>query len=68
MKLKEIKDEPGLMKDLESGAIINTDRSAIKAAKARKQAMQENKERIDKIENDVTEIKNMLKELIGKQT
>lgn len=68
-----IENATGLVRDLTSGAIINTNRSA-KEVFLRKQAAQlqlkqqveENSDKIAKIESDVSEIKQMLMLLINK--
>lgn len=69
----KIENATGLVRDMTSGAIINTNRAA-KDAFLRKQnaqneikeQVQQNAERIEKIESDVSEIKQMLMLLINK--
>ena len=52
-----IKDKPGLQRDLTSGAVINTDNNAfLKAVKANEMAMAKEQELLD-IKNDVKELK-----------
>ena len=65
MKIK-VKDNPDLVQEVGSGAIINTNKEEIRAARARKKARLEERNRIDSLEKDVGEIKALLKELIGK--
>lgn len=65
MRMK-VKDHPDLAVDPRSGAVININKQEIQAAKARKAARMAEKERINKLENDVSEIKDLLKDLIGK--
>ena len=68
-----IENATGLVRDLTSGAIINTNRAA-KESFLRKQQnhnelkeqVQVNSDKIEKIESDVSEIKEMLKLLINK--
>ena len=68
-----IENSTGLVRDLTSGAIINTNRAA-KESFLRKQQnqielkeqVQVNSDKIEKIESDVSEIKEMLKLLINK--
>lgn len=69
----KIENAPGLVRDLTSGAIINTNRSAKEAFLAKqkaqnelKQQVQQNSDKIEKIESDVSEIKQMLMLLINK--
>ena len=73
MELVKIKNSDGLVRDLTSGAIINTNRAA-KESFLRKQQnhnelkeqVQVNSDKIEKIESDLTEIKQMLVHLINK--
>jgi hypothetical protein len=71
----KIKDKDGLVRDLSSGAVINTNRTDREnylqkrnASKELNQQIKQNADKIEKIESDVTEIKEMLAMLIkGKQ-
>jgi len=71
----KIKDKDGLVRDLSSGAVINTNRADREAylqkrnaTKELNQQIKQNADKIEKIESDVTEIKEMLAMLIkGKQ-
>jgi hypothetical protein len=71
----KIKDKDGLVRDLSSGAVINTNRTDREnflqkrnATKELNQQIKQNADKIEKIESDVTEIKEMLAMLIkGKQ-
>jgi len=71
----KIKDKDGLVRDLSSGAVINTnitDREIFlkrrNATKELTQQIKQNADKIQKIESDVTEIKEMLAMLIkGRQ-
>jgi hypothetical protein len=71
----KIKDKDGLVRDLSSGAVINTNRTDREnylqrrnATKELNQQIKQNTDKIEKIESDVTEIKEMLAMLIkGKQ-
>ena len=72
-KIVEITDEPNLGKDLTSGAVINTNRSAYEARieardrKARKAEtdLQQSKD-IDSLKADMAEIKKLLKSIASK--
>lgn len=60
-------DFEGLMKDPQSGAVLNVDNSKLDAYKKRKQFMEnniKNTDRINKVENDIQEIKEMLSQLL----
>ena len=69
----KIENSTSLVRDMTSGAIINTNRAA-KESFLRKQnaqnllenQVQQNSDKIQKIESDVSEIKEMLKLLINK--
>jgi hypothetical protein len=63
----KVKDSPGLVKS--STAILNTDNIALGAYKAQKNVLSSakaNSNRLDKVEQDIGEIKNMLQQLLGK--
>jgi hypothetical protein len=55
------------VKDLYSGALLSTDTGMLSVHKAKKMSRKEDAERINKLENDIVEIKEMLKQLIVKQ-
>lgn len=66
-----VKGYSGLVRDTETNAIINTDRSAIQRAREQKELRKmkraeerELKNKVDSLESDVSEIKQMLAELI----
>lgn len=68
----KVKDHENLVRDMNSKAILNTDRLALqeyyqKRDLAKKELSEkvESKQRLDKIENDMADIKNMLAQLIG---
>jgi tetrahydromethanopterin S-methyltransferase subunit B len=65
-KYIKIEGEQDLVKDKETGAIINTNMDSLSAYKQKRKKDIEQKNRIDKIENDIGDIKSMLKELINK--
>lgn len=60
-------DFEGIVKDPNSGAVLNVDNRKLTAYKKQKQFMIEsmkNHERIQKVENDLEEIKSMLSQLL----
>lgn len=60
-------DVEGLVKDKKSGAILNVDSSKLSAYKKQKEIAQRNldsQKRIDKLENDISDIKLMLQQLL----
>lgn len=66
MDYKKVEGHPGLIRDLETNAIINNDKSAYQNyVQLREQKLRE-KERLDKLENEVGEIKSLLQKLVDK--
>jgi len=66
MDYKKVEGHPGLIRDLETNAIINSDKSAYQSyIQLREQKLKE-KERLDKLENEVGEIKSLLQKLVDK--
>jgi hypothetical protein len=65
---KYVKTEvDGLVKDINSGAILNVDNSALDAYRRQKMAVESAKtanDRITKLENDIGDIKEMLQQLL----
>lgn len=60
-------DVEGLVKDSNNGAILNVDNVKLEAYKKQKQYFEDrikDKQRIDKIENDLGEIKRLLESLV----
>lgn len=60
-------DVEGLVKDPNSGAILNVDNAKLEQYRKQKQVFEDrnrDKERINKIENDLNEIKQMLQSLV----
>jgi hypothetical protein len=69
----KVKDHDNLIRDMNSKAILNTDKLALqeyqqKRELAKKELAEkiESKQRLDKIENEMSEIKDLLRELIGR--
>lgn len=52
-----VKGNPGLVRDKNSGAIINSNVNEISTARTRKYLQKQEKERIDNLEKDVNSIK-----------
>ena len=68
-EILQVEENSDLVRDTSSNAIINTNRSAYEARlaqieKAKLDAQQSQK--IEKLESDVEEIKNLLKQLVSK--
>ena len=66
MSLIPIKDEKGFFKDSDSGAIVNKNNNEYQAYIAQRERLLSDKERLDKVENEISDIKQMLQILIDK--
>lgn len=74
MQYSKIKNDPSLLRDEDSGAVITTDKHGLAAYReqraiklARMQQQDNLSKRQDKLENDLIEIKNLLIELVGRK-
>jgi tetrahydromethanopterin S-methyltransferase subunit B len=65
-KYVKIENEQDLVKDSDTGAILNTNLDSLSAYKAKRKKDAEMQNRVDKMENDIGDIKSMLKELLNK--
>jgi len=66
MDYKKVEGHPGLIRDLESNAVINNDKSAYQNYMQLREQKLKEKERLDKLENEVGEIKSLLQKLVDK--
>ena len=66
MDYKQVEGRSDLFRDTENGAIVNTDRSAYLAYKAKQQQRINEMGRIDKLQNEIDEIKSLLYKVIDK--
>ena len=64
MDYKQVEGRSDLFRDTDSGAIVNTDRSAYLAYKAKQQQRLNEMGRIDKLQNEIDEIKSLLYKVI----
>jgi len=62
-----VEGQANLMRDPDSGAIINTNKSNAKIARETTARIKKERERLETLENDVSEIKDMLKQLLKKK-
>jgi len=69
--LVQIKDDPKLVRDVTNRAILNTDREGLERyktqrllAKKRLDEQEEMKNKVNKLEQDVSEIKDLLRQLV----
>jgi hypothetical protein len=74
MNIVKIQDKESLVRDMTSGAIINTDKTEYEnylikrnASKQMKLQIEKNSEEIAEIKNDISEIKQLLISLINKE-
>lgn len=63
-RYQRVKEHDGFIKDTFNGAIVNTNASDLKAYKARKNAALAMRDELDQVKNDVSEIKQMLIDLL----
>ena len=67
MKPVRIKDKPNLVRDMNTGAILNTNIAAFNIHKKEKELKEQTKlntKEINSMKSDILEIKNMLKEIL----
>ena len=70
MNAVKIENKENLVRDMNTGAILNTDIAAFnlyKREKELKEQTKHNTKEINKIKGDLSEIKNMLKELLERE-
>jgi len=67
MKYMKVKDQPGLVRDLNSGAILNINTEEIERARERKKLRKEKEQEFEDLKNEVSEIKELLLKLVEKQ-
>jgi|TARA_B100000035_G_scaffold313965_1_gene328950 predicted transcriptional regulator len=67
MTLIPVKDQSGFFRDSETGAIINNDSNEYKSYMNNRDKLLSEKERIDKLESDIGDIKRMLQQLTNGQ-
>lgn len=67
-ELVKIENEPGYLKDTKTQAIISTDNVGLEAYRAKRKRDMENQMKLDEINNikqEVAEIKDLLRQLLG---
>ena len=62
----KVEGEPGFVRDQNTGAILNTNKSEIQQAKARKKARLEQQNELDNLKQDVSDMKIMLSKILEK--
>ena len=66
MKLVRIEGSKDLVKDEETGAVLNSNETEIEAAKIRKEQSVEKENEFETLKNDVGELKDMMKQILEK--
>ena len=64
--LKRIEGYPDLVKDMDTGMILNINKEKIDKVKAIRAEKQKQQQEIDGLKSDVSDIKNMLQMLLDK--
>ena len=67
MKHMKVKDHPSLVRDLNSGAILNINTEEIERARERKKLRKQKDQEFEDLKNEVSEIKELLLKLVEKQ-
>jgi len=60
-----IENKPGLVRDINNMAVINTDRNALQVAREKQRKAALEKQEIQDLKNDVAELKQMIQRLIN---
>jgi len=63
-----VEGQPGLYRDSETGAIINSSSGEFSSYEQAKKIKLKEKEEIQNIKNELSELKGMMKELVNKLT
>lgn len=62
-KLLKVDGNPGLARDKDTGAILNINNNEIRQARKRKKVWQEEKEKTERLSQEVSELKNDMHEI-----
>jgi hypothetical protein len=62
----KVDGNPSLVRDLNNGAILNVDSLAVKRAKEAKMHRNKNKQELEDIKNEVSELKFMMQQILEK--
>jgi hypothetical protein len=69
MKYAQVKDNPELIRDMDSKAVLNTNVSALQAYKKKREKQQEIQSAVDDInnmKNEINEIKTLMQRILDK--
>jgi len=65
-RLEKVKDNPSLVRNSYSKAILNTDNVALQAYKARKNKDNKTKNEINTMKQDINELKTLMQRILDK--
>lgn len=69
MQVAKVKDAPGLVRDMQTQAVLNTDNNALEAYRRKRNKQQEMDEVVSDINNmksDIDQIKSLMQRLLEK--
>jgi len=64
--LVKVKDEIGLHREMQSGAIVNTSSTDYNKYIEQRNKMKHQQERINKLEDDVADLRNLIQQMVAK--
>jgi polyhydroxyalkanoate synthesis regulator phasin len=64
--LIKVKDEIGLHREMQSGAIVNTSSTDYNKYIEQRNKMKHQQERINKLEDDVADLRNLIQQMVAK--
>ena len=62
----KVKGHPNLVKDMNTGVILNINKTELEAARTKKEKDRQREKDIDDLKNEVSEVKTLLKKIIEK--
>lgn len=68
MRLQKIKDTDGFKRDHDTNAILAVDNDALHAYKIKRRNKADQEQRLDRLEDDINTIKQMLGQLLNDKT
>lgn len=66
MSYQKVDGHPDLIKNRQTGVVLNTNKNEIEAARARKKAWKQKQQEVDELKSDVSELKDMMKQILEK--
>ena len=62
-----VQDKPGLVKNKDTGVILNINKTEVEQARERKRLRKQKDQELENIKNDIRDLKEMVLKLIEKQ-